>query len=142
MPQSGFARQKKRRGGIRTPPDFAGWKVVAGHCGSWIRGSGIERGAAFTEIARPENRDEAATNPAYIAPGYLVFARDGALWAVRFDLQKVQPVGPPAPVVNGIADNSGGMFSQFAISNSGMLVTRQEARHAPSARSSKQIAAA
>jgi len=65
---------------------------------------------------------EAATNPAYIAPGYLLFARSGALWAVRFDLREGHPVGPSAPIINGIADNSGGTFSQFAVSSSGMLV--------------------
>ena len=86
--------------------------------------AGVESSVALLSLKSLDLKTviEAATNPAYIAPGYLVFARDGALWAVRFDLQKVQPVGPPAPVVNGIADNSGGMFSQFAISNSGMLV--------------------
>jgi len=63
-----------------------------------------------------------ATNPAYLAPGYLVFGRAGALWAVRFDLQKLALAGPSAPLVNGIADNNGGTSNQFALSESGMLV--------------------
>ena len=63
-----------------------------------------------------------ATNPAYLAPGYLVFGRAGALWGVPFDLQKLALTGPSAPLVNGIADNNGGTFDQFAVSESGMLV--------------------
>jgi Tol biopolymer transport system component len=65
---------------------------------------------------------EGATNPAYVEPGYLVFGRAGALWAVPFDLQKLALTGPSAPVVNGIADNNGGTFDQYAVSESGMLV--------------------
>jgi serine/threonine protein kinase/Tol biopolymer transport system component len=63
-----------------------------------------------------------ATNPAYVAPGYLIFGRAGALWAVPFDLGKLELTGPSTPLVNGIADNNGGTFVQFAVSESGMLV--------------------
>ncbi len=63
-----------------------------------------------------------ATNPAYLAPGYLVFGRSGALWGVPFDLQKLALAGPSAPLVNGIADNNGGTSDQFAVSEGGMLV--------------------
>jgi Tol biopolymer transport system component len=65
---------------------------------------------------------QGATNPTYVAPGYLVFGRAGALWAVPFDFQKLALTGPSAPVVNGIADNNGGTFEQYAVSESGMLV--------------------
>jgi serine/threonine protein kinase/Tol biopolymer transport system component len=63
-----------------------------------------------------------ATNPAYVAPGYLVFGRAGALWGVPFDLQKLELTGPSTPLVNGVADNNGGTSDQFAVSESGMLV--------------------
>lgn len=63
-----------------------------------------------------------ATNPAYIAPGFLVFGRSGALWGVPFDLEKLELTGPSIPLVNGIADNNGGTFDQLAVSQSGMLV--------------------
>ncbi len=63
-----------------------------------------------------------ATNPSYVAPGYLVFGRAGTLWGAPFDAKSLQLAGPPAPLVSGVADNEGGTFDQFAVSESGMLI--------------------
>lgn len=63
-----------------------------------------------------------AANPAYLAPGYLVFGRAGALWAVPFNVKNSQLAGPLAPVIDGIANNTGGTFNQFAVSENGVLV--------------------
>ena len=41
---------------------------------------------------------EDATNAAYVAPGYLLYGRDGSLYAWRFDASKQRLIGKPAPV--------------------------------------------
>jgi serine/threonine-protein kinase len=58
----------------------------------------------------------------YLASGHLAFARDNALFAVPFDLDRLEASGPPVRVVDGLAFNrlSGG--AQFDVSSSGALV--------------------
>ena len=63
-----------------------------------------------------------AVNPKYIAPGYLVFGREGTLWGAPFDAKNLQLAGPAVPLVSGIADNEGGTFEQFSVSEGGMLI--------------------
>lgn len=63
-----------------------------------------------------------ATNPHYISAGYIVFGRAGTIWAVPFDLKRLQLTGDSAPLIEGIANNSGAMSEQFAISDNGTLV--------------------
>ena len=48
--------------------------------------------------------------------GYLVFTRAGSLWAVKFDLARLDVVGTPVPLIDGVSD--------FAISDTGGLVYR------------------
>jgi hypothetical protein len=41
-------------------------------------------------------------HPEYLETGHLLFAATGRLWAVRFDTTKLDVVGDPTPVVEGI----------------------------------------
>ena len=50
-------------------------------------------------VRRLFHADSAAV---YAEPGYLLFARDNALFAWRFDLRKLQLVGEPVPVVQNV----------------------------------------
>ena len=53
--------------------------------------------------------------------GHLVFLRSGSLWAVPFDRDRLELVGNPVPVVEGVrVENRGNV--QFAISGDGTLV--------------------
>ena len=45
--------------------------------------------------------------------GHLVFVRSGALWAVPFDRERLDIVGTPVPVVEGVRVSGGGMV-QYA----------------------------
>ncbi len=63
-----------------------------------------------------------ATNPHYVAPGFLVFGRSGTIWAVPFDLKHLQPTGNSAPLIEGIANNDSSSYEQFDISDNGTLV--------------------
>ena len=53
--------------------------------------------------------------------GHLVFVRSGALWAVPFDRDRLDIVGNPVPVAEGVRVESGGAV-QFALANDGSLV--------------------
>jgi serine/threonine-protein kinase len=57
----------------------------------------------------------------YVESGHLVYAAGGTLWAVRFDLARLQVVGDPVPVVQHvqIAQETGG--ANYAVSDSGTL---------------------
>jgi serine/threonine-protein kinase len=63
------------------------------------------------------------TDGRYLPGGHLVYGLAGALLAVRFDLQRLELVGGPLPVVEGVRSSmsvSGSM--QFAVSDTGTLV--------------------
>ena len=52
--------------------------------------------------------------------GHLVFVRGGALWAVPFDLGRLEAVGTPVPVVEGVRVEGGGAV-QYAVADDGSL---------------------
>jgi len=66
---------------------------------------------------------EAAGYDARYAPsGHLVFARAGGLRAVRFDLERLEVVGDPKPVLEGVRVDPLFSQAQFAFSDTGTLV--------------------
>jgi hypothetical protein len=72
---------------------------------------------------------EDAADARYVSTGHLVFARSGVLYAVPFDLAKLQVSGQREPIGDDIAQslNTGfsgtnTMASQFCLSNSGDLI--------------------
>ena len=65
---------------------------------------------------------EGGTNPRYIPTGHMVFARGSTLFAVPFDLKRLEVTGEPTPVLEGVSwDNSFGLY-HFAVSVEGSLV--------------------
>jgi WD40 repeat protein len=65
---------------------------------------------------------EDASVAEYVDTGHLVFVRDGTVFAVPFDLDRLQTTGPPAPVLSGVQmDPSTGRVGQFAVSSSGVV---------------------
>jgi serine/threonine protein kinase/Tol biopolymer transport system component len=72
---------------------------------------------------------EDAADARYAPGGYLVFARRGALMAVRFDLEKLDVIGQPAPVVPDVMQSLNVGFSmqhtaasQYCFSDTGSLI--------------------
>ena len=59
---------------------------------------------------------EGGFNARYVPTGHLVFARDGALWGVPFDLDRLATTGPEEVVLQGIevSQVSGGMALSVA----------------------------
>lgn len=64
-----------------------------------------------------------AVGARYLQSGHLVFYRQGSIFAVRFDLDKLQLTGEPIRIVDGVAEDEG--IPQFDVSNAGSLVYRR-----------------
>jgi serine/threonine-protein kinase len=60
------------------------------------------------------------THGRYLAPGFVVFSREGALWAAPFDLNRLTVAGPPAPLVEGI-ENTDSTVLHFDVAPSGAM---------------------
>ncbi len=54
--------------------------------------------------------------------GHLIYLRQGTLFAVRFDLTRLETVGPAVPVFGGIATSPAEGGAQLAVSSEGTLV--------------------
>jgi len=61
------------------------------------------------------------TAPHYLATGHLTYVDGGTLYAVRFDLEKLQTVGSPRAIVEGVRQTSAGV-ALVDISRNGTLV--------------------
>ena len=68
---------------------------------------------------------EAASDPQYIDPGVLLFRRQDALHAVRFDRSRRTVSGKPVVLLRGIAHTADGPF-EYAASRSGTLLYLKE----------------
>jgi serine/threonine protein kinase len=60
----------------------------------------------------------------YIPPGYLVFHREGSVFAQRFNPATLRVSGDPLPVVNNVAFNPGSRRGVFSVSETGTLAYR------------------
>ncbi|HEX6162006.1 MAG TPA: hypothetical protein VFZ31_01485, partial [Vicinamibacterales bacterium] len=58
----------------------------------------------------------------YVPTGHLVYARAGALYAVRFDATRLVAIGAPVKVVDGVITHPNSGAAQFAIAQTGTLV--------------------
>jgi Tol biopolymer transport system component len=58
-------------------------------------------------------------SPRYASTGHIVFWQTGALWAVPFDLGRLDPMGTPVPVVESVI---GGLSPYFSIGADGTLL--------------------
>ena len=58
----------------------------------------------------------------YLRSGHLVYLLDATLYAVAFDLERLQPIGQPVPVVDGIMTGDAISSAQFSVSENGTLV--------------------
>jgi serine/threonine-protein kinase len=59
--------------------------------------------------------------PQYVDPGHLVYAYDGTLRAVGFDLDRLEVTGTPRPVLEGVVTKQEG-GAEFRVSRDGSLV--------------------
>lgn len=57
----------------------------------------------------------------YLPSGHLLYLHSGTLFAVTFDLDRLEVTSQPVPVLEGVRSNSITAGAQFSISNDGML---------------------
>ena len=62
------------------------------------------------------------SNVAYVAPGYLLFARENTLMAQMFDTSKLELIGDAFPVMENVAFSGANSYSHFSVSDNGTLV--------------------
>jgi serine/threonine protein kinase len=58
----------------------------------------------------------------YLPTGHLVFARNGTLYAVAFDIEQLETRGEAVPVVQSIATDETGGFAMYAVATNGTLI--------------------
>ena len=63
-----------------------------------------------------------ALRPQYAPSGHLVFARRGDLWAVPFDIERLQVTGDEVLVIAGVQQDGGFGKAAFSFSDEGTLV--------------------
>lgn len=74
---------------------------------------------------------EGGSNAHYAPTGHIIYFRAGKLWAVPFDLARLQVTGPPAPVVENVSGYPSIGQGLFSFSQNGLLVyARSDARPA------------
>ena len=101
------------------PQFFPGGKAVLFAAGN----SAATTHVAVQAIATGQRLNFAGgTQPRYAASGHLVYAQGATLMAVPFDPQKLEIKGTPVPVVEGVANSSASVSSQYSISDTGSLV--------------------
>jgi Tol biopolymer transport system component len=58
----------------------------------------------------------------YLPSGHMVYMHEGTLFAVPFDLQRLEVNGQPTPILEGVVANPGTGGAQFSFSETGNLV--------------------
>ena len=69
----------------------------------------------------PQHLMDDAGGARYLSTGHLVFARNGGLYGVGFDLDNLRITGEPAPLIHGIRSESS-TNAQYTIAENGTLV--------------------
>jgi len=62
------------------------------------------------------------TYPRYSPSGHLLFEREGRVFAVPFDLHRLEVTGQPVPVLDGVKTSPNSGAADFAVSDTGSLV--------------------
>jgi serine/threonine-protein kinase len=57
----------------------------------------------------------------YLPSGHLVYVHEGTVFAVTFDLNRLETIGQPTPVIEGLSTSSNTGRSQFAVSATGTI---------------------
>ena len=72
----------------------------------------------------PKTVIEGGSDARYIPTGHLVYAVGGGLFAVAFDVQRLEVKGGPVPMVEGVRRSSGGVTgaAHFSFSSIGSLI--------------------
>jgi hypothetical protein len=94
--------------------------------------TGVDRWEKSEAIVKRISSDErrtilsGATDARYVPTGHLVYTVRGVMFAIRFDLNRLQTVGGPVAVLDGVAQAGGGTTNtpaaHWSVSNHGSLM--------------------
>ena len=109
---------------LRFPEVLPGGKAVLFTAGGWKEDTFDDARTEVLSLATGEKKVliEGGTYARYAPTGHLVYARAGALFAVAFDLDRLEVTGAPVPVLEGVATHPNNGGAQFAVSSEGTLV--------------------
>ncbi len=65
---------------------------------------------------------EGATGGRYLPSGHLAYTRNGTLFVVGFDAERLEVKGTPVPVIEGVMTGASNGDADFAVSNNGTLI--------------------
>jgi len=99
--------------------------VLPGGNGILFEVSGLSilaRGVAvYTSATGEVRRLVDGGRPHYVSSGHIVFERSGSLWAVPFNVDSLELMGEPFPVLEGVRVNNS-VAAEFVVSQDGTLV--------------------
>ena len=64
---------------------------------------------------------DGGVSPRFVATGHLLYVRGASLFAVPFDLRRLEVTGRSVPVVDGVMTDAGSGFAEFAVADNGLL---------------------
>ncbi|MGH9386448.1 MAG: protein kinase domain-containing protein [Vicinamibacterales bacterium] len=119
----------------RSPQILPGGKAIL--FGIASSGAVEDSQIAVLDLASREQRvlEQRGTRARYLSSGHLVYTRNGTMFAVPFDLDRLQSTGPELLAIDGVLQGGagggqGGAFPDYAVSESGTLVyTSAETSH-------------
>jgi serine/threonine-protein kinase len=109
---------------LRFPELLPGGQAVVFTAGGWNGDTFDDARIEALSLAtgRKKVLIEGGTYARYASTGHLVYARDGALFAVAFDPVRLEVTGAPVAVLAGVATSRSNGAAQFALSDEGTLV--------------------
>jgi Tol biopolymer transport system component len=88
-------------------------------------GGGFESGDVVVQLLKSGERRSVATSGSYgryVPSGHIIYAHGGSLFAVPFDLERMEATGPPAPFLERVVFASSAGGAQYSFSNTGSFV--------------------
>jgi len=89
------------------------------------QGIGNARDGGIAVLSLPDNQVttliQGGYAPAYAPTGHIVFAREGSLWAMPFDVERLEKIGPEIRVIQGVQQNGFQGHAAYAFSGNGVL---------------------
>ena len=110
------------------PQVLAGGDVVLFTLATGTAGDRWDKAQIVVQSLRSGERKlliEGGSDARYVPTGHIVYAVGGSVFAVRFDLSRLEVVGGPTPIVEGVRRGGGGgnpATAHFSISATGSLV--------------------
>jgi Tol biopolymer transport system component len=91
-----------------------------------VTGQGLTQAIYVASLDSNEKKflTKASANPAYAAPGYLLFYRDNTLFAQRIDLSKFELTGEASPILTDIQYEPRIGRATFSVSNDNVLLAQ------------------